>query len=312
MMSRERPRVLVVGAGAVGGFYGSLLARAGAQVSVVCRSDAAQIKKTGFQICSPLGNDVFHPQAVYCDAAEYPQSPDYLLLTVKVLDNLNRVALIRQAVGQHTAIVVLENGIDVESEIASAFPDNEIISALAFVCVSRTGPGEIDHQAYGDLTIGGYPQGSSAQVQALAAMFCSQGIACTVSEDVVTARWRKSVWNVPFNSASVLAGGATTRQILESSGGEAWVRAVMAEVCAIAAASGHPLPPDVVEKHLTQTYAMPPYHTSMALDYLHGRPMEVEAILGNAARRARQYGVTAPQIFGLYALMKIVQKRLVK
>ena len=121
-----------------GALFGSALARQGAQVSVVCRSDFDVVKRDGYDIVSPLlGNHRFHPHQVYREVADCPTPPDYLILTVKVLADVDRAALIRPAVGPQTVIVLIENGIDIEAEIAAAFPDNELLSALAIVAVGR-------------------------------------------------------------------------------------------------------------------------------------------------------------------------------
>lgn len=305
------PSVLVVGAGAIGAFYGAVLARQGARVSVVCRSDFATVSRSGFSIRSAtLGDQAFRPERVLRDAADCGPSPDYLLLTVKVLEGVDRAALIRPAVGPNTLIVLIQNGIDIESEIASAFPDNEVASGLAFVGVRRVAPGEIVHHAYGSLVMGNFPSGISPAVQQLAALFEAGGIGCKLTENVLTARWQKAVWNAVFNPISILGGVLDTATILATSAGEDFVRQAMAEVCAVAAALGHPLPADTIERNLAGTRAMGAYKTSMALDYENVRAMEVEAILGNAVRAGRRAGVAMPALEALYALTKMVEHKI--
>lgn len=300
--------VLIVGTGAIGGFYGALLAKQGIAVSVVCRSDYEQVLAQGIRIESALGNWLFKPKQVLKGAAEITEPPDYVILCTKVLENLDRAALIGEAIGKRTAIVLIENGIEIEREIASAFPQNLLISGLAFICASRTAPGIICHQAYGRLALGNYPRGLTKETQALCALFDASGIHCVATEDIVTARWQKCVWNAPFNPLSVLAGGLNTSEILSSQ--ENFVRAVMEEVCAVAAAAGHPLPADTVDKNIHSTHKMPPYKTSMLLDFEAGRPMETEAILGNAVRAGQRAGIAIPRLESLYALMKLREKQI--
>lgn len=295
--------VLVIGAGAVGSFYGAQLARQGAAVSVVARSDYDYVRQHGIQIQSPLGDYHFVPKQVVRDAAELREKPDYVLLCVKVVEHADRVGLLRGALGPHTAIVLVCNGIDIEAEIAEAFPDNELISGLAFICVTRTAPGRIWHQAYGRMALGGYPRGLSDQARRLAAAFEQAGIDCVATEDIATARWQKCVWNAPFNPLSMLSGGLSTNDILTTQ--EPFVRAIMGEVCEIAAAVGHPLPEDIVAKNIVSTRKMPPYKTSMLLDFEAGRPMETEAILGNAVHAGQRAGVPIPHLESVYALMKL-------
>lgn len=299
--------VLIVGAGAVGAFYGSALARAGAQVSVVCRSDFAEVSERGFDIASALlGDHVFRPHAVLRDVSEHRGSPDYLILTSKVVQGVDRAALIRPAVGPSTTLVLIQNGIDIESPIASAFAQNELLSALAFIGVGRTAPGRVHHQSLGWLMLGRYPSGVTTGAEHLARLFETAGVKCRLTDDVITARWQKAVWNAVFNPISVLGGGLDTQTILGGDG-EQLVRTAMQEVCDVAAATGHALPPSLIDQLLTATRGMGAYKTSMALDYENARPMETEAIVGNVVRAARQHRVAAPTLETLYALVKRVE-----
>ena len=301
-------KVLVIGSGAVGSFYGSLLARQGAEVSLLARSDYEVVKQRGIDIESKGGVYHFSPAHVVRSAAELAEKPDYVLLCVKVVEGVDRVGLLREAIGPDTAIVLVSNGIDIEAEIAQAYPNHEIISGLAFICVTRTAPGKIWHQAYGKLALGNYPGGLSEKAQALCAAFEQSGITCVGSDDIATARWQKCVWNAPFNPLSVLSGGLATADILATQ--EAFVRAIMEEIAAIAKVAGHPLPEDIVELNISSTHKMPPYKTSMLLDFEAGRPMETEAILGNAVRYGRRLNVAIPHLESVYALMKLRELKL--
>jgi 2-dehydropantoate 2-reductase len=296
-------KVLVIGTGAVGSFYGSLLAKQGAEVSVLARSDYEHVREHGIAITSQLGDYHFRPHLVVKRASELFGKPDYVLLCIKVVEDADRVGLLREAVGPHTAIVLISNGIDVEQEIADAFPDNELISGLAFICVTRTAPGKIWHQAYGKLALGNYPQGVSEKTHRLCALFETARIKCEEASDITRARWQKCVWNAPFSPLSVLSGGLATSDILTDQ--EPFIRAIMAEICAVAAASGHALPEDIVELNIASTHKMPPYKPSMLLDFEAGRPMETEAILGNAVRCGQSLGVPIPHLESVYALMKL-------
>lgn len=302
--------ILVVGAGAVGALFGSALARQGAQVSVVCRSDFDVVQREGFEILSPsLGDHRFRPHAVYREVADCTTPPDYLLLTVKVLVGLDRAALIRPAVGPDTVIVLIENGVDIEAEIAAAFPDNELLSGLAIVGVGRGAAGKVRHESLGSLNLGRYPSGRSTTAERLAGLFNGGGIGCNVIDNVVTARWQKAVWNATFNPISIMGGVLDTATILGTDESQAFVRAAMEEVCATAAAVGHPLHPKLIDQYIAGTLGMPAYKTSMALDYENGRPMEIEAILGNTVRAARKHGVATPILDTLYSLAKMIEAK---
>jgi len=302
-------KVLIVGAGAIGGFYGALLAKAGAEVSVVCRSDYEQVKQHGFIIDSrTLGTWTFTPSQVLNNAADYKGTADYVLLCTKVIPSVDRVALIRPAVSADTAVVFIQNGVEIEQEILAAFPDNEIISGLAFICCNRVKPGEILHLAYGRLALGTLPGAVSKKTTQLCELFRQSGIDCTATENIVTERWKKCVWNAPFNPLSVLSGGLPTLDILQTQ--ETFVRSIMQEICNIAEACGHRLPNHIVNTNIENTYAMPPYKTSMLLDYENDHPMETEAILGNAVRAAKRSGIECPHLESVYALMKLRELQL--
>ena len=279
-------RILVIGTGAVGGFYGARLAQAGAEVSVVARSDYDAVAAQGIHVQSDSGDTWFVPRKVLRSAVEYGEEADVVLVATKVLPVVDTPRLVGGAVGRGTSILLVQNGIDIEEPVRRAFPDNEILSGLAFIAANRIGPGRILHLDYGRLTLGRYPSGPSPTAESIRSLLESAGVPCTVTQDVVTARWQKLVWNAPFNPVSVLAGGVDTRTILESEESTRLVRAVMEEVCRLAAAAGHPLPADVIEQNIQGTRVMKPYMTSMLLDFENRRPMEVEAILGNAVRIA--------------------------
>jgi 2-dehydropantoate 2-reductase len=209
-------KILVIGTGAIGSFYGSLLAKAGAEVSVVARSDYEHVAEHGIDLTSEkMGDWHFKPAAVYRNLPEIKDKPDYVLLCVKMLPGIDQAALVRDALGSNTSIVLIANGIDVELELAKAFPKHELISALAFVCVTRTAPGKIWHQDYGRLALGTYPKNISKKAAALVDAFARSGIPSESSDDIVAMRWSKCVWNAPFNPLSVLSGGLIVTDILK-------------------------------------------------------------------------------------------------
>jgi 2-dehydropantoate 2-reductase len=307
-MQGESPSILIVGAGAVGALFGSALARQGARVAVVCRSDFDVVSRQGYNIRSPLlGDHLFRPASVLREVADCATAPDYLILTVKVLPEVDRAALIRPAVGPRTVIVLIENGVDIEPDIAAAFPDNELLSSLAFVGVGRTAPGEIHHQTSGWLILGQYPSGITPATQKLAALFEASGVGCKLTENVIGARWQKAVWNATFNPISIMGGVLDTAMMLKTPEDQAFVRQAMQEVCAAAAAAGHPQHPALIEQMIGSTHSMPAYKTSMALDYENNRPMEIEAILGNTVRAGRKYNVPMPALESIYALARMIQ-----
>lgn len=301
----DKPDILVIGAGAIGSFYGAILKRAGCTVSVVLRSDYDAVKADGFRFTSPLGELSWTPDQVYQPGDTPSRFPDYVLLCVKVLPGVDRAELVRPWLGEHTGLVLIENGLDIERELADAFPRNPLVSCLAFIAVSRTGPGEVHHQAYGQLVMGNFPAGFDDHCRRLSVLFKEGGIDVNDSKAVVGERWRKCVWNAPFNPLSVLCNGADTLSILDAPGGEDLIRIMMEEVMAVAAADGYPLPADLVEKNLAGTRKMGAYKNSMALDYLNDRPIELDAILGNLVAIAGRHQVPVPHLTTVLTALRI-------
>lgn len=304
----NKPSILIVGAGAIGSFYGAILKKAGCSVSTVLRSEYDAVKANGIRISSPLGDLSYQPDHVYQDGDTPTETPDYLILCVKVLPGVDRAALVKPWMGANTRLVLIENGLDIERELADAYPDNSIISCLAFIAASRTEPGVVEHKAYGKLVMGRYPEGIDDDCRELSQLFIDGGISIDLTEQVVGERWRKCLWNTPFNPLSVIANGADTVTILDAEGGEDLIRAMIREVMDVAAAEGYPMDDTVIEQNIAGTRKMPAYKNSMALDYLNGRPIEREAVLGNVVAIAQRHGIAVPHLNTVLVTLKMRAK----
>lgn len=303
-------RVLVLGAGAIGAFYGGVLARAGCDVSVVARSDYEAVAARGYRIDSTLGDLSFRPAQLLRAAGDYRGEADYLLVALKLVRGVDRAALIGPALAAGSAIVLVQNGIGIEDEVAQAFPRHELLSGVAYAGVSREAPGQVRHHSkFTRLVLGRYPRGASDKAARLAELLKKGGASCVVTEDIVGARWEKCAWNTVFNPISAIGGGLGTRDILSGEEQTAFARAAIAEVCALAAADGHPLAPDLPDRQIEGTRKMPNFVSSMGQDRLAGRPMETEALLGNAVRIGRRLGVAVPRLEALYALLRMSEAK---
>lgn len=299
------PKILIIGAGAVGGFYGARLSQAGAEVSIICRSDYDFVKENGISIKSHWDKEYFHfkPQQVLQNIKDYKDEADFILVSTKVLPTISIADLIKPALSKNSSIVLLQNGIHIEKPVANSFPNHHLISVIAFVCVSRIGAGKIHHQDYGRLVVGDFPSGISQKTSKLVELWNKSGVPCEAVSNIQTERWKKMVWNAPFNPISVLAGGIDTKKILDNEATKNLVENVMQEICILAKADGCELPPDIAAKNIEMTLKMKPYKTSMLLDFEEKRPLEVEAILGNALRFAKQALIDAPYLSTLYGLL---------
>ena len=302
-------RVLVLGAGSVGVYFGGRLAQSGAEVSVVARRDYDAAVRSGYEVASITGDFHFTPHLVLKDSADYPGVADYVILCSKVLPTIDRVALLRPAIrSSETVIVLIQNGIDIEEEIKDAFPENELLSTIAYIGASRPAPGKVLHQGSGVLQMGVYPRGISPALERLTTAFAAANVKCEMMEDIVFTRWNKLLWNLPYNPVSVLAGGADTARMSRRDELEQLCADLMSEVIRVANAAGVALAEPLAEKQREYTRDFPPYKTSMLQDYEAGRALEVEAILGNTLRVARRYDVEVPRIACCYALLTSVDE----
>ena len=305
-------KILVMGTGGIGGFYAARLSNAGAEVSLHCRSDYDRVRDVGITVESvdhPDEDYHFTPAAVLRGQDKPAEMPDYLLVALKVLPEIDVPSLIAPYVGPETAIVLVQNGVEIEAPIAAAFPNNDLISALAFICVFRPEPGRIKHVDYGRLVIGNYPSGAPEKTQRLSDLFNAGGVDCEATGEVCVRRWIKLVWNAPFNPMSVLAGGVTTQEMQADPVAADCIREVMLEVWSLAEAAGCGFPVKIIDDNIEYTRTMAPYKTSMLLDFEAGRPMEVEAILGNAVRVAERVNVQVPRIATMYANLRLLDKK---
>lgn len=301
---RSGRRYAVVGTGAVGGFYGGLLAQAGFDVHFLLHSDADHVRQHGLQIESTLGDFRLDNVNVY-DAPESMPVCDVTILALKTTRNDLLPRLLPAPAGRDGLVLVLQNGLNVETQTAAVVGADRVLGGCCFLCSNKVGPGHIRHLDYGRIVFGRFtpadapPAGMDAVVQSIADDLQSARIDAVPTGDLWLARWRKLMWNIPFNGLSVVLG-ASTEQLIRHPAAAALAEAIMREVRSGAHACGRTLPADAVETTMNNTRKMVPYDSSMRLDYLAGRPMELEAIFGNPLQAADAVGYDMPQVRMLY------------
>lgn len=298
----------VVGVGAVGGYYGSRLAAAGHPVRFLARSDTAHLRRHGLLVESPNGDVFVDEPEVYDDPAAVPAS-DVVLIAVKATANGEVARALPSLVGGSPATVaLLQNGLGGEETLRPACAGRPLVGGLCFVCINKIGPGHIRHLDYGRVTLAPDTQAARRALQGIAEDLTAAGVAVSVEEDLAQARWKKLVWNVPFNGLSVITG-AFPQEVLADPDGRALVEQLMSEVQAGAAAAGHRVDDEFLDQMIGDTLIMRPYLTSMKLDYDAGRPLETEAIFGNPVRVARAAGAELVSMAALYAELSILDRR---
>lgn len=270
----------VIGAGAVGLLYGARLAEAGHDVRWLVRSGADEIRRDGIEVRTEGRTIHLGPSEVevHTDPADVPAS-DVVVVALKTTANDHLERAVAPAVAAGATVAVFQNGLGVEARVREAVPAaGPVLGALCFVCAHRTSPGRAEHLDYGAVTIGELDTvGPSDAAAALGEDLGRAGFETTTVDDLGVARWRKLVWNVPFNGLSVLLG-ASTDSMLADPHMRVAVADLMDEVIAASAACGHGVDPGFRDQMLAMTDAMAPYAPSMKLDHDAGRPLELAAI----------------------------------
>lgn len=302
----------IIGTGALGGYYGGLLARAGFDVHFLLHSDYEHVRDHGLVIECKGGDFTLPRVNAYRTPAEMPCC-DVVVVALKTTLNRLLPELLPPVMGERSTALVLQNGLGVEDQVAAVVGDDRVVGGLCFLCSNKVGPGHIQHLDYGRITLADYKSDGTAagvtdRITRIAVDLEAAGIPVRMSRDLVKARWKKLVWNIPFNGLSVVLD-ATTDRIMADPDAYSMAHALMVETVAAADAVGHPVGDEVIQTMLDQTAKMPPYLTSMKLDYNHSRPMEVDAIFGAPLRAAGQAGLATPRIEALYQQLSSLDRR---
>ena len=296
-------KVAVVGSGAVGCYYGAMLARHGGDVHFLMRRDLDAVKREGLRILSPGGD--FHLAQVNAAASTAEIGPcDLVLIALKTTANGALEQLIPPLLKENTALLTLQNGFGNEDFLAERFGSERVMGGLCFVCLNRTAPGLVEHYGYGALSIGEFGRAPQPRTLQIVRDFKDTGIATRAVENLATERWRKLVWNVPFNGLSIAGGGITTDLILADHGLQTLCRHLMEEVVEAAGREGHAIPREFIEEQVSRTFKMEAYKPSSLIDYLEGREVEVESIWGEPYRRGLASGASVERLEMLYYLLR--------
>ena len=298
------PRIVIVGCGAVGLFYGAKLALSGQDVHFLMRQDFDKVSKYGIKIESGSGaTEYLKNPSIYRDALEIGPC-DLIIVAIKSTDNKALESLIPTLIKKETAIMTLQNGLGNEEFIAKKFGSHRVLGGLCFVCLNRVSKGVVRHIAQGTISCGEFTGLPLPRTHDVALMFKGAGIPFIVAESLIEQRWKKLVWNIPFNGISISEGGVDTSVILNDESLLFLVEALMREVIQVANKLGYNLSDSLIDHNIKETKSMGPYRPSSMIDFMEGRPVEVEAIWGNPVRVGRSVGVEIPNMEALYDSIK--------
>jgi 2-dehydropantoate 2-reductase len=305
--SQPWPRVAVVGAGAVGGYFGGLLARAGAPVVMIGRPAFVEaVRKNGLFL-----DTVPFQEKVRVEASteiESVRGADVVLFCVKTTDNAATARTIAPLLAPGALVLSMQNGVDNVEQIRAAAAIDALPSVV-YVAASVPEPGRVKHAGRGDLVVG--PRGE--KTERIAALFSRANIPCRISENIEGELWTKLIWNCALNAVSAL-GHAKYGQITASA--DAWkvVETAVYEALAVArAAKIHPPgledPKAALAGALKIATQMAEALSSTAQDMNRGKLTEIDSLNGYVSRRGAQLGVPTPVNHALFALVKLAEGR---
>ncbi|MBQ2210691.1 MAG: 2-dehydropantoate 2-reductase [Prevotella sp.] len=293
----------VVGMGAVGGFYGGRLAHAGREVHFLSHSDYQYVLQHGLRVDSCDGDFLLPHINAYGSSADMPKT-DVIIVGLKTVNNHLLPDLLGPILHDDSIVLLIQNGIGIEEDLQKVFPRLHIVAGVAFICSSKVEPGHIKHHDLGRINLGNYscPADDFAR---LLADFQDAGFQAA-EVPYLEARWRKAVWNMPFNGMTV-ALNTSTDKLLRNPATRQLIKDQMLEVIGAANALGvDKLTPAFADQMIKSTDEMVPYSPSMKLDFDYHRPMEIPYLYTRPIEEAKKVGFEMPKLAMLEAELKFI------
>ena len=307
MIKTAKMRYGIIGVGAIGGYYGCKLAYSGQEVHFLSHSDYQFVKERGMQVDSCDGSFHLDHVNVYQTPEDMPQC-DVVIVGLKTTNNHLLSELLPPLLHEHTVVVLIQNGIGVEADVQQMFPDVQLIAGLAFICSAKTEPGRVNHQCYGSINLGNYSCKDERLFSAILNDFTNAGIQAG-SVPYEEARWKKAVWNMPFNGMTV-ALNTRTDLLLKQPATRQLIRDLMMEVIEAAHHLGVTgLDVAFADKMIQMTDEMTPYSPSMKLDFDFHRPMEIYYLYTRPIQIAREAGFSMPKLEMLEAELRFLAEK---
>jgi 2-dehydropantoate 2-reductase len=299
-------KICVVGVGAVGGYFGGKLARAGFDVTFISRGQTLEVlQKDGLRIKSYAGDfsikkpKVAHDFKVLADA-------DLILLCVKSYCTKEVAKAMQRVISDKTVIVSLQNGIENEDILADILGTDKVIGSVVFITSSMPEPGLINHTSYGKIMLGELNGKETERVRKIEKLFLDAAVPAGVTLSIKKELWKKLMLNIPYNGFTALVRGPLKNYFDVPEAQECFWRA-MKEVQAVAQMEGHFLTDEDVENALKFTKAdgFINFKSSTLLDIEAGKPVEIEAMQGAVMKAAKKYNIDVPINKLIYALLKM-------
>jgi 2-dehydropantoate 2-reductase len=309
MAEKTWPRIAVVGAGAVGCYFGGMLARAGAPVTLIGRAPHV---------------DAIHRDGLFIDSIHFKErvsvfastelaavrDAQLVLFCVKTVDTERTAKLLAPFLAPDTTVVSLQNGVD-NAERMDFAAGIQAISAVVYIAAEMSGLGQVKHSGRGDLVIGNPPsnQGASeTELAEIAGIFTRAGVPCRVSQNIMFELWTKLIMNCAYNALSALSRARYGR-LVDDAGSVEVMRQAVSEGVGVGNASGVRLSEDkLMAAVLELGRVVPEALSSTAQDIARGKPTEIDSLNGFLVRRGEELGVPTPVNQTLYSLVKLLER----
>ncbi|MCH6558490.1 MAG: 2-dehydropantoate 2-reductase [Nitrospirae bacterium] len=300
-------QVMMVGAGAVGGYFGAHLAKGNPNVSFLLRPRTLQaVRDHGLTIRSADGSLTVHPPAA-SDPHDLPK-PDLIILSVKAYDLTAVMNQIESVVDSRTVFLTLQNGVEAEDRLLERFTRDCVVGGVAFIYSKNVSPGVIEHYKRGALAVGELMGHESPRVRLIADLFKQAGLSCQIVGDIRRDKWEKMCWNCAFNPLTVIINDRVSKA-LDHPEMLNVIHDIVGEVAAVAAGLKVPLTEDIADKVVQWSQEIRDIHTSMYDDWKAGRPTEIDFMNGYIVRKGRDLGIPTPVNEALTAMIKVITER---
>ncbi|MDD4712764.1 MAG: putative 2-dehydropantoate 2-reductase [Bacteroidales bacterium] len=303
----KKLRYAVIGTGALGGFYGGMLAHAGNEVHFLFHSDYDYVRENGLKVDSVIGDFHLNKINAYNSTAQMPPC-DVVFVCLKTNNNKMLAQILPPLLHEKTCVILIQNGLHIESNLAVDFPNLSIAGGMAFICSNKIGKGHIAHLDYGKLTVGSYQGENEALLKQVCSDLEAANVPARYSDNLEESRWKKLVWNIPYNGMCVVLN-TTTERLMQNKETYDLIHDLMLEVIGAANACGVRIKEGFAKDMLDSTLRMKPYAPSMKLDYDFKRPLEIEAIYSEPLSAAYDAGFDMPKVAMLEQQLHFIQDR---
>jgi 2-dehydropantoate 2-reductase len=299
--------IMIVGAGAVGGFFGAHLAQHHPGVSFLLRPRTLQaVRDRGLTVRSTKGAFTVRPLAAG-DPRDLP-GPDLIILAMKAYDLDEVMDQIEPVITDQTVLLTLQNGVDLEDRILARLKRNCVVGGVAFIYSKIVERGVIEHYKRGAVAIGELSGEKSPRLLEIANLFAQAGLPCQISDDIRRSKWEKMCWNCVFNPLTVIIDDRISKA-LDHPEMLRTIHEIVGEVASVASGLHVPLGADMADKVLRWSQEIRDIHTSMYDDWKSGRPTEIDSLNGYVVKCGRELGILTPVNEALVAMIKVITGR---